>query len=158
MLNFIRDNVGARKDRTRVGRGIGSGKGKTCGRGVKGQKARSGVSIKGFEGGQMPLYQRLPKRGFNSRKDRKTISIINLSEIQSLVDAGKVDAKKTLTLDVLQKLGCVSLKTKELRILGSGDIKAAFSVEAHHITSSAKEKIEKAKGSVKLLNSSNEKG
>ncbi len=151
MLNSIRDNIGARKNRTRVGRGIGSGKGKTCGRGVKGQKARSGVSINGFEGGQMPLYQRLPKRGFNSRKNKKKISTINLKDIQSLIDVGKLDGKKVLNLQVLQELGQSRLNATELRILGSGDIKATLTVEAHHITESAKGKIEKIKGSIKLL-------
>jgi len=153
MLNFIRDNAGARKNRTRVGRGIGSGKGKTCGRGVKGQKARSGVSIKGFEGGQMPLYQRLPKRGFNSRRNKKEIATVNLCNIQSLIDTGKFDSKATLTLGLLQKAGVIPLKAKELRVLGSGEIKTALSIEVHHVTESARKKLEKAKSSIKLLNS-----
>lgn len=151
MLNTLSDNLGARKKRTRVCRGIGSGKGKTGGRGHKGQKSRSGVSIKGFEGGQMPLYQRLPKRGFSSRKDRKVITTLNVEDLQRFVEAKRLDAKETITLKLLQEKACVRSNTEVLRILAAGDVKVSLTVEAHHVTPAARGKIEKAKGSVKLL-------
>ena len=133
----------------RVGRGIGSGKGKTSGRGIKGQKSRSGVAIKSFEGGQMPLYRRLPKRGFTSIRKNKT-AIVNLSRIQKIFDIKKITLNK-LNLLSLQKIKLVSKKYKQIKLLGTGDIKAKFDVEVNFISNSAKAKIEKLGGKVTLL-------
>ena len=123
-LNEIRDNEGARKDRTRVGRGIGSGKGKTGGRGVKGQKSRTGVAIKGFEGGQMPIYRRLPKRGFNNKNFRTEYAVVNIGRLQSAIDAGKIDAKKPINAEVLQAAGLVGNLKAGVRLLAKGELKA----------------------------------
>ena len=126
----------------RVGRGIGSGKGKTSGRGVKGQKSRSGVAIKSFEGGQMPLFRRLPKRGFKSFKDNK-IAKINLDQIQLMITNKKIDPTKKINLDLLQKHKIVSKNSKKLKILGSGELKDKLDFEIDYISENAKIKIEK---------------
>jgi large subunit ribosomal protein L15 len=149
-LNEISDNPGASKDRMRVGRGIGSGKGKTGGRGVKGQKARAGVAIKGFEGGQMPLHRRLPKRGFYN-----PFSIdyneVNLGRVQQAVDAGKLDANAPVTLDALLAAGVVTKARDGVKILGQGELKAKLAFEVAAASKSAVAAIEGAGGSVKLL-------
>ncbi len=141
------------KSKKRLGRGIGSGKGKTSGRGHKGQKSRSGVAIKSFEGGQMPLYRRLPKRGFKAinNKNKQSIAIINLSKIQENLDNKKIFAKNKLDLSALQKSNLIGKKYNKLKILGTGDIKEKFDVEVNFISNSAKEKIEKSGGKVSLV-------
>jgi large subunit ribosomal protein L15 len=146
-LTDLRDNPGAVKERMRVGRGIGSGKGKTCGRGVKGQKARTGVSIKGFEGGQMPLHRRLPKRGFNNINARK-FNQINLSRIQEAVDAGRLDGSKLVTIDALIAAGVCSKAWDGVRILGQGELKTKLSFDVAGASKSAIAAIEKLGGSV----------
>ena len=133
----------------RVGRGIGSGKGKTSGRGVKGQKSRSGVAIKSFEGGQMPLYRRLPKRGFKSFKN-KNLAIINISKIENIVKTNKKLSESKINLDTLHKLKIINKKFNMLKILGGGELNSKFDVETNFISSSAKEKIEKLGGKVLL--------
>tara|TARA_Y100000768_G_scaffold204998_1_gene154442 strand:- start:349 stop:807 length:459 start_codon:yes stop_codon:yes gene_type:complete len=133
----------------RVGRGIGSGKGKTSGRGVKGQKSRSGVAIKSFEGGQMPLYRRLPKRGFNPIKKIK-IAILNLDKIQNLIENKKIKQDTQINLDTLQKANIVSKSFKKIKILGSGDIKSKINLNVDFVSKSAKEKLEKAGGTISL--------
>ena len=138
------------KKKKRLGRGIGSGKGKTCGRGHKGQKSRSGVAIKSFEGGQMPLYRRLPKRGFKSIKN-KAIAIINLSRIQEIVNNKKILPDIKINLQNLQKSKLINNKYRKLKVLASGDIKKKFDVEVNFISQSAKEKIEKSGGKVTLI-------
>jgi large subunit ribosomal protein L15 len=150
-LNDIRDNEGAHKTRIRVGRGIGSGKGKTGGRGVKGQKARAGVAVKGFEGGQMPLYRRLPKRGFNNLF-AKDLNEVNLGRIQQAVEAGKLDAKGTVTIEALVAAGVITRQAKDgVKILGVGELKTKLAFEVFGASKSAVEAIEKAGGSVKIL-------
>ena len=129
-------------NKMRVGRGIGSGKGKTSGRGVKGQKSRSGVAIKSFEGGQMPLFRRLPKRGFKSFKDNK-IAKINLDHIQLMIPHKKIDPTKKINLDFLQKIKIVSKNSKKLKILGSGELKDKLDFEIDYISENAKIKMEK---------------
>jgi large subunit ribosomal protein L15 len=147
-LNQLSDVEGARKDRLRVGRGIGSGKGKTGGRGVKGQKSRSGVAIKGFEGGQMPLYQRLPKRGFNVPNPKK-YSEVNIGRIQTAIDAGKLDAGKAVTADALVGAGLITRLAKNgVRLLAKGEISAAVKIEVAGASKAAIEAVEKAGGSV----------
>jgi large subunit ribosomal protein L15 len=146
-LNDLRDNAGARKARMRVGRGIGSGKGKTSGRGVKGQKARTGVSIKGFEGGQMPLYRRLPKRGFNNPSARDFVEI-NLDRLQKAIDAGKLDAAATIDSAALIKAGIISRAKDGVRLLGRGEITAKVTIEVAGASASARAAVEKAGGSV----------
>jgi large subunit ribosomal protein L15 len=146
-LNELRDNPGARKARMRVGRGIGSGKGKTSGRGVKGQKARTGVSIKGFEGGQMPLYRRLPKRGFNNPSAQDFVEI-NLDRLQKAIDAGKLDAKATINGEALVKAGIISRVKDGVRLLGRGAITAKVTIEVAGASASAKAAVEKAGGTV----------
>ena len=138
------------KNKKRLGRGIGSGKGKTSGRGHKGQKSRSGVAIKSFEGGQMPLYRRLPKRGFKSIKN-KAIAIINLSRIQEIVNNKKILPDIKINLQNLQKSKLINNKYRKLKVLASGDIKKKFDVEVNFISQSAKEKIEKSGGKVTLI-------
>ena len=138
------------KSKKRLGRGIGSGKGKTSGRGHKGQKSRSGVAIKSFEGGQMPLYRRLPKRGFKSIKN-KAIAIINLSRIQEIVNNKKILPDIKINLKNLQKSKLINNKYRKLKLLASGDIKKKFDVEVNFISQSAKEKIEKSGGKVTLI-------
>ncbi|MGD9658528.1 MAG: 50S ribosomal protein L15 [Methylocystis sp.] len=149
-LNEISDNPGASKDRMRVGRGIGSGKGKTGGRGVKGQKARAGVSIKGFEGGQMPLHRRLPKRGFYNPFS-VDYNEVNLGRVQQAVDAGKLDANAPVTLDSLLAAGVVTKPRDGVKILGQGELKAKLVFEVAAASKAAVAAIEGAGGSVKLL-------
>ncbi|MER2520392.1 MAG: 50S ribosomal protein L15 [Bdellovibrionales bacterium] len=148
-LNDLRDNPGARKKRMTVGRGIGSGKGKTSGRGVKGQKARTGVSIRGFEGGQMPLHRRLPKRGFNNIFARE-LSEINLGRLQKAIDDGKVDAKNAITTSMLVKAGIAAKAKDGLKLLGNGAIKAKLQIEVEAASQSAIAAVEKAGGKVTL--------
>lgn len=148
-LNEIRDNAGATKNRKRVGRGIGSGTGKTAGRGVKGQKSRSGVSLVGFEGGQMPLYRRLPKRGFNNIF-RKNFAQVNLGRLQKAVDAGKLDIKTAVTLDVLKAAGVLKGSFDGLRILGNGELKAKLNIEADGASKAALAAVEKAGGKIDI--------
>ena len=149
-LNEIKDNEGALKSRKRVGRGIGSGTGKTGGRGVKGQKARSGVAINGFEGGQMPIYRRLPKRGFNNIF-RADYVVVSLGRIQAAIDAKKLDGKKTVDAAALKAAGVIRREKDGVRILADGDLKAKLTIEVAGASKPAVEKIEKAGGSVKLL-------
>ena len=149
-LNEIRDNDGATKDRMRVGRGIGSGKGKTGGRGVKGQKARAGVSIKGFEGGQMPLHRRLPKRGFTPPNARD-LNEVNLGRIQEAVTAGKLDASTPVTVEALVAAGVLSKPRDGVKILGNGELSAALTFQVTGASKSATAAIERAGGSVTLL-------
>ncbi len=144
-LNELRDNPGATRSRKRVGRGPGSGKGKTGGRGIKGQKSRSGVAIKGFEGGQMPLYQRLPKRGFN-KPNRKQYAVVNLGLIQKFIDAKKLDAKKPITEDALVESGLVRRRKDGIRVLAKGDFKAKVDLSVTGASKSAIEIVEKAGG------------
>jgi large subunit ribosomal protein L15 len=148
-LNDLRDNEGATHSRKRLGRGIGSGKGKTGGRGVKGQKSRSGVAINGFEGGQMPLYRRLPKRGFKNifAKDFVTVS---LARIQAAIDAKKLDAKETVNAEALVKAGVIRRAKDGVRVLSDGELKAKVAFDVAGASKAAIEKIEKAGGSVKL--------
>jgi len=149
-LNEITDNEGALKSRKRVGRGIGSGTGKTGGRGVKGQKARSGVAINGFEGGQMPIYRRLPKRGFNNIF-RADYVVVSLGRIQAAIDAKKLDGKKTVDAAALKAAGVIRREKDGVRVLADGELKAKIAFEVAGASKPAIEKIEKAGGSVKLL-------
>jgi large subunit ribosomal protein L15 len=149
-LNDIRDNAGSKKARMRVGRGIGSGKGKTAGRGVKGQKARAGVAVKGFEGGQMPLYRRLPKRGFFNPFS-KDFNEVNLGRIQEAVDAKKLDVGTPVTVEALVAAGVCSKPRDGVKILGSGELKAKLAFEVAGASKGAVAAIEKAGGSVKIL-------
>ena len=149
-LNDLRDNEGARKERIRVGRGIGSSKGKTGGRGVKGQTSRTGVAINGFEGGQMPIYRRLPKRGFTNIF-RLDYSEVNLDRLQKAVDAGKLDAKATINGEALVKAGVLSTVKDGVRLLGRGSLTAKLTLEVAGATESAKAAVEKAGGKVVVL-------
>jgi large subunit ribosomal protein L15 len=149
-LSDIADNAGSRKKRMRIGRGIGSGKGKTGGRGGKGQTARSGVRIKGFEGGQMPLHRRLPKRGFNNIF-RLEFAEINLDRLQAAIDAGSINAKETVNAEALVKSGVVRRARDGIRLLGRGEIKAKLTIEVHGASKSAIAAVEKAGGAVKIL-------
>ncbi len=146
-LNELRDNPGATKPRKRIGRGVGSGTGKTGGRGIKGQKSRSGVAIAGYEGGQMPLYQRLPKRGFNSR-NRKRFAVVNLGILQKFIDAKKLDAKKEITEDALLEAGVIRRKLDGVRILGKGEITSKVKLSVTGASKSAIAAVEKAGGSL----------
>ena len=146
-LNEIRDNEGAHKKRMRVGRGPGSGKGKTSGRGVKGQKSRTGVSLLGFEGGQMPLYMRMPKRGFNNPNALK-LAEVNLWRLQDAMDAGKLDAKAEIKGDALVAAGVIRRVKDGVRLLGTGEIKAKLNLVVWSATAGAKKAIEAAGGSV----------
>ena len=137
------------KPKTRVGRGIGSGKGKTCGRGVKGQKSRSGVAIKSFEGGQMPLYRRLPKRGFNPII-KKNIAILNLNKIQFYIDKKNIKISETLNSNLLKKLKLINSNSIKLKILGTGEIKDKINIEADLASKSAIKKLEKIGGSIQI--------
>jgi large subunit ribosomal protein L15 len=148
-LNELRDNEGATPSKKRVGRGIGSGLGKTGGRGVKGQKSRSGVAINGFEGGQMPLYRRLPKRGLKNIF-AKSFNAVSLARIQAAIDAKKLDAKETVTVETLVNAGVVRRPKDGVRILSDGELKAKVSFDVAGASKAAIEKIEKAGGSVKL--------
>jgi large subunit ribosomal protein L15 len=138
------------KKKIRVGRGIGSGKGKTSSRGHKGQKSRSGVAIKSFEGGQMPLYRRLPKRGFKSLKKDNT-AILNLAKIQSMLEKSKNDLKNTLDINILKEKNLINKKYLKLKILGSGEIKKNIEISAHFASKQALTKIEKAGGKIKII-------
>lgn len=149
-LNEIRDNPGASKSRMRVGRGIGSGKGKTCGRGVKGQKARSGVAVKGFEGGQMPLHRRLPKRGFRNLFSTD-YNEINLGRLQAAIDAGKLDPNALITNETLDAAGLCTKPRDGVKILGIGELTAKVSLEVAGASKSAIAAIERAGGSIALL-------
>ena len=147
-LNELSDNKGARKKRTRIGRGIGSGKGKTGGRGVKGQKSRSGVSgIRAYEGGQMPLYMRLPKRGFNKHNAAKYAEV-NVGRLQAAIDAGKLDAGKTIDAAALVEAGVVRRARDGVRLLGVGELKSKVTIEVVHASAGAKAAVEKAGGAV----------
>ncbi|WP_172296347.1 50S ribosomal protein L15 [Pseudoruegeria sp. HB172150] len=148
-LNELRDNPGAAKKRMRVGRGPGSGKGKTAGRGIKGQKSRSGVAINGYEGGQMPLYQRLPKRGFN-KPNRKKFAVLNLGILAKYIEAGKIDAGKPITEDVLVEAGVVRRKLDGVRVLAKGDFGTKVTLEVTGASKSAVEAVEKAGGSLQV--------
>jgi large subunit ribosomal protein L15 len=149
-LNEISDNEGARRPRKRVGRGIGSGLGKTAGRGGKGQTARSGGAKAGFEGGQMPIYRRLPKRGFNNPFP-VTYNEVNLGRIQAAVDAKTLDAAAPVTLEALAKAGVINRAHAGVRLLGKGELKAKLAFEVHHASKGAIAAVEKAGGSVKML-------
>ena len=144
--SLIRNN----KKKIRVGRGIGSGKGKTSSRGHKGQKSRSGVAIKSFEGGQMPLYRRLPKRGFKSL-NKKNIAILNLSKIQNILDKKKNNINKNLDLKTLQEKNLINKKFIKLKILGTGEIKSSLEISAHYASKQALSKIEKAGGKLSII-------
>ena len=149
-LNQISDNPGATKDRMRVGRGIGSGKGKTAGRGVKGQKARTGVAIKGFEGGQMPLHRRLPKRGFNNIH-AADLNEVNLGRIQAAVDTGQLDKSATVTVETLVAAGIIARPRDGVKLLGVGELTSKLSFEVTRASKSAVEAVEKAGGSVSVV-------
>ena len=148
-INNLKSSCFSIKNRKRVGRGAGSGTGRTCGRGMKGQKSRSGVSIKGFEGGQMPLYRRLPKRGFNPIK-KNNIAIINLQQLQEFISKGKLNTKILINLNELKKNKILKNKINKIKLLGNGDIKDKINLEVDFISKSAKEKIEKNGSSIKL--------
>lgn len=149
-LNEVKDNEGALKSRKRVGRGIGSGTGKTGGRGVKGQKARSGVAINGFEGGQMPIYRRLPKRGFNNIFAADYV-IVSLGRVQQAVDAGKLDVSKTVDAAALKAAGVIRRIKDGVRLLSDGELTAKVTFEVSGASKPAAEKVEKAGGSLKIL-------
>jgi large subunit ribosomal protein L15 len=150
-LHEISDNAGARKARMRIGRGIGSGKGKTGGRGGKGQTARSGVRIKGFEGGQMPLHRRLPKRGFSNQPFAIKLNEINIGRLQKAIDDGKLDPKAPVNAEALVKAGVMRRARGGVRLLGTGALKAKITVEVYGASKSAQAAVEKAGGSVKVL-------
>jgi len=153
-LNELRDNEGARKGRLRVGRGIGSGKGKTAGRGQKGQKSRSGVSIFGFEGGQMPLHMRLPKRGFNN-PFAKDYAEVNIGAIQKAIDAGRLEPKGTLDHDALRTAGLARGGRDGVRLLGKGELKAKLALKVAGASKGAREAVEKAGGSIEIVEAKN---
>ena len=148
MLNNLKK---IKEKKIRVGRGIGSGKGKTSGRGVKGQKSRSGVAIKSFEGGQMPLYRRLPKRGFNVI-NKKKIGLLNLSKIQSFIQSKKINPSDKIDLALLKKLNIVKKKYKKIKVLGKGDVKEKLNIEVNYLSNSAKAKLEKSGSNIKIIN------
>ena len=149
-MGFLRKTEKIKKTKKRLGRGIGSGKGKTSGRGVKGQKSRSGVAIKSFEGGQMPLYRRLPKRGFKSIT-RKKIAIINISDIESFIKNKKIKSQDEISIQILTGKKLINKKYNKLKILGNGEIKDKLKIKTDFISESAKSKIEKAGGVITLL-------
>lgn len=155
LLNEITDNLGARKKRMRVGRGIGSGKGKTCGRGYKGQTSRSGVAIKGFEGGQMPIHRRLPKRGF-SNINRNNFDVLTLRDLQVLVDNGLVDGKQPITTQMLRDLKVVPKTSEGVKLLVKGELKVKLTLEVERASKAAIVAIEKLGGSVKVAVASRE--
>jgi len=148
MLNSLKK---IKQKKLRVGRGIGSGKGKTSGRGIKGQKSRSGVAIKSFEGGQMPLYRRLPKRGFNVI-GKKEVGSLNLSEIQSFIELKKLKLTDKIDLALLKKLNIIKKKYKKLKVLGKGEIKEKLNIEVNFLSNSAKVKLEKSGSNIKIIN------
>ena len=150
-LNELRDNEDASKARRRVGRGIGSSKGKTGGRGVKGQKSRSGVAIKGFEGGQMPIYRRLPKRGFSNTKFAAKLNIVSIARVEEAIAAKKLDVKKAITADALVEAGVLRRAKDGVRVLSDGDAKSKMNFEVAGASKAAVAKIEKAGGSVTVL-------
>ncbi len=150
-LNEIADKPGARKKRMRIGRGIGSGMGKTGGRGGKGQTARAGVAIKGFEGGQMPLHRRLPKRGFRNTPFAVKLNEINLGTVQAAIDAGKLDAKAPVDVDTLVKAGLMRRAKGGVKLLGGGEFKAKVAFSVYRASSSAVAAVEKAGGSITIL-------
>ena len=145
----LNNRIKINKSKIRVGRGIGSGKGKTSGRGVKGQKSRAGAAIKSFEGGQMPLYRRLPKRGFNSIQ-KKNIAVLNLDKIQSYIDKKSINSQEVLNSSLLKKLKLINKNSEKLKILGSGEIRNKINIEADLASKSALEKLEKIGGSIQL--------
>jgi len=149
-LNELRDNPGAHRPRKRVGRGIGSGLGKTSGKGQKGQKSRSGVSLLGFEGGQMPLFRRMPKRGFNNIF-RKEFQVINLGSLQTAVDAGKLDANKPVNAEALKAAGLIKKFTDGIRLLAKGELKAKLTIEVDGASKAAAEGVEKAGGTLVII-------
>ena len=150
-LNELADNKGANKNRTRVGRGPGSGKGKTAGRGIKGQKSRSGVAIKGFEGGQMPLYQRLPKRGFNSRKNIKNFDLVNVGSIQKLVDADKIKESELINFELLRRVGLINKNSVSVKLLAKGALTSKLKIEISSASEKAKKLVEGCGGSLTLV-------
>ena len=152
-LNDISDNPGATKKRVRVGRGPGSGKGKTGGRGIKGQKSRSGVSIKAFEGGQMPLYQRLPKRGFNSRNSKKLLDQVNLGSIQKLIDAKKIIENKPIDIAVLHNVGLINKNAVSVKLLAKGALTSKIKIVVTSASEKAKKAVENMGGELNLVSS-----
>ena len=152
-LNEISDNPGAVKRKIRVGRGPGSGKGKTGGRGIKGQKSRSGVSINAFEGGQMPLYQRLPKRGFNSRKSKKLLDQVNLGSIQKLIDAKKIVENKPIDIDLLRSVSLINKNAVFVKLLAKGGLTSKVKIEVSSASEKAKQAVEKIGGELNLISS-----
>jgi len=150
-LNNIKDNVGSNKNRKRIGRGIGSGTGKTSGKGHKGQKARSGVSIKGFEGGQMPIHRRLPKRGFNNINKVSFVEI-NVNRLDKLIDDKIIDPNKTINNKILMDIGLINSEKSRVKLLANGELKNKINIEISAISSSAKDKVEKVGGSVLIQN------
>ena len=150
-LNDISDNPGAVKKRTRVGRGPGSGKGKTAGRGIKGQKSRSGVSIKAFEGGQMPLYQRLPKRGFNSRNSKKLLDQVNLGSIQKLIDTKKIVENKLIDIEVLRGVGLINKNAVSVKLLAKGALASKVKITVSSASEKAKQAVEKMGGELNFI-------
>ena len=150
-LNSIKDNIGANQERKRIGRGIGSGTGKTSGKGHKGQKARSGVAIKGFEGGQMPIHRRLPKRGFNNINRVPNVEL-NIEKIDKLIDTKVIDPKKVINHKTLMEIGLVKSENSKIKLLGKGEIKNKINIEVTSSSSAAKEMVEKIGGSVLTVN------
>ena len=148
-LHELRDNEGANRKKKRVARGPGSGKGKTAGRGIKGQTSRSGVALNGYEGGQMPLYRRLPKRGF-SKPNAKSFAVVNLGQIQGFIDAGKIDGKAELTEDALVASGLVRRKLDGIRLLATGELKSGMTITVTGASKAAIDAVEKAGGKVNL--------
>ena len=149
-MTNLNSTLQVKNKKMRVGRGIGSGKGKTSGRGVKGQKSRSGVAIKSFEGGQMPLYRRLPKRGFNPLKKEK-IAVMNLNKIQNLVESKKINESEQININTLKKANILGKTYKKIKILGSGEVKSKINITADFISKAAKEKLEKAGGVINII-------
>ena len=150
-LNSIKDNKGANQERKRIGRGIGSGTGKTSGKGHKGQKARSGVAIKGFEGGQMPIHRRLPKRGFNNINRVPNVEL-NIEKIEKLIDAKVIDPKKVINHKSLMESGLIKSENSKIKLLGKGELKNKINIEVTSSSSAAKEIVEKMGGSVLIVN------
>ena len=150
-LNELKPQDGSTKNRTRVGRGIGSGKGKTCGSGQKGQKSRSGVAINGFEGGQMPIYMRMPKSGFNNKRFTTNLSELTLGRLQDAIDAKLIDTKKTVDEDALVKAGVVGKKQDGIKLLTKGELKTKVDLKITKATKSAQEAVEKAGGKIEFI-------
>lgn len=150
-LNELKNNEGATKDRTRVGRGIGSGKGKTCGVGQKGQKSRSGVAINGFEGGQMPIYMRMPKSGFNNKRFTTNYAELTTGKLQAAIDAKQIDGSKVIDDETLVKAGVIRRKRDGVKLLTKGDLKAKVQLKIAKATKSAQEAVEKAGGKIEFV-------